>query len=140
MWLCTRSTSKGSRTRRQLSEGFPGGGGGGVVAAGRAAAEAIRVGVAATQAEAAVIPAAGVAGDGASAGGSSIDGKKIMEEIATRTGGRFFEAKKKDNLEEIYNPIAEELRGQYLLSYTPDKPDNDDGVPQDCAEGEEWRI
>jgi VWFA-related protein len=57
--------------------------------------------------------------------GSSIDGKKIMTEIATRTGGRFFEAKKKDNLEEIYNSIAEELRGQYLLSYTPDKPDTD---------------
>lgn len=57
--------------------------------------------------------------------GSSIDGKKIMEEIATRTGGRYFEAKKKDNLEEIYNAIAEELRGQYMLSYTPDKPDAD---------------
>ena len=48
-----------------------------------------------------------------------------MAEIATRTGGRFFEAKKKDNLEEIYNAIAEELRGQYLMTYTPDKPDTD---------------
>jgi VWFA-related protein len=48
-----------------------------------------------------------------------------MEQIAIRTGGHYFEAKKKDNLEEIYNSIAEELRGQYLLSYTPDKPDND---------------
>ncbi len=57
--------------------------------------------------------------------GPSIDGKKIMEEIATRTGGRYFEAKKKDNLEEIYDAIAEELRGQYLMSYTPDKPDAD---------------
>ena len=57
---------------------------------------------------------------------SDIDGRKIMEKIATRTGGRFFEAKKKDNLEDIYNQIAEELRGQYLLSYTPDKPDNDE--------------
>ena len=44
-----------------------------------------------------------------------------MEQIATRTGGRYFEAKKKDNLEEIYNSIAEELRGQYVLTYTPDK-------------------
>ena len=55
------------------------------------------------------------------------DGKKIMEKIATRTGGRYFEAKKKDNLEEIYGQIAEELRGQYLLTYTPDKVDNDGG-------------
>jgi VWFA-related protein len=54
---------------------------------------------------------------------SSIDGKKIMEQIATRTGGRYFEAKKKDNLEDIYNQIAEELRGQYLLTYTPDQVD-----------------
>jgi len=55
------------------------------------------------------------------------DGKKIMEKIATRTGGRYFEAKKKDNLEEIYGQIAEELRGQYLLTYTPDKVDTDGG-------------
>jgi VWFA-related protein len=58
---------------------------------------------------------------------NGIDGKKIMEKIATRTGGRFFEAKKKDNLDEIYSQIAEELRGQYLLTYTPDVVDNDGG-------------
>ncbi len=57
--------------------------------------------------------------------GNGVDGKKIMEQIATRTGGRFFEAKKKDALEDIYNQIADELRGQYLLSYTPDQVDND---------------
>lgn len=49
-----------------------------------------------------------------------------MEKIATRTGGHYYEAKKKDNLEEIYNQIAEELRGQYLLTYTPDKSDSDE--------------
>jgi hypothetical protein len=38
-----------------------------------------------------------------------------------------FEAKKKDNLDEIYAQIAEELRGQYLLTYTPDKVDTDGG-------------
>ena len=69
-------------------------------------------------------------GGGGRRGGSSepqVDGKKIMEQIATRTGGRYFEAKKKDNLDEIYGQIAEELRGQYLLSYTPDQMDNDGG-------------
>ena len=50
-----------------------------------------------------------------------------MEKIAERTGGRFFEAKKKDNLEEIYASIAEELRGQYLLTYTPDIVDKEGG-------------
>ncbi len=55
------------------------------------------------------------------------DGKKIMEKIAARTGGRSFEAKKKDSLDEIYGQIAEELRGQYLLTYTPDQVDKDGG-------------
>jgi len=70
----------------------------------------------------------GYPGGGRRTGGGSqpaVDGKKIMEQIATRTGGRYFEAKKKDNLEEIYGQIAEELRGQYLLTYTPDKVDTD---------------
>jgi VWFA-related protein len=58
---------------------------------------------------------------------SGVDGKKIMQKIAERTGGRFFEAKKKDSLDEIYASIAEELRGQYLLTYTPDVVDNDGG-------------
>jgi VWFA-related protein len=58
---------------------------------------------------------------------SSVDGKKIMEKIATRTGGRYFEAKGKDKLDEIYSQIAEELRGQYMLTYTPDLVDNDGG-------------
>jgi VWFA-related protein len=56
-----------------------------------------------------------------------VDGKKIMEKIATRTGGRYFEAKGKDKLDEIYAQIAEELRGQYVLTYTPDVVDNDGG-------------
>jgi VWFA-related protein len=69
----------------------------------------------------------GYPGGGGRRGGGEpqVDGKKIMEKIATQTGGRYFEAKKKDNLEEIYGVIAEELRGQYLLTYTPDKIDND---------------
>ena len=68
-------------------------------------------------------------GGGGRRGGSEpqVDGKKIMEKIATQTGGRYFEAKKRENLEEIYGLIADELRGQYLLTYTPDKVDDDGG-------------
>jgi len=73
----------------------------------------------------------GYPGGGGRRGGGeqreAVDGKKIMERIATRTGGRYFEAKKKDNLEEIYGQIAEELRGQYLLTYTPDLVDKEGG-------------
>ncbi len=68
-------------------------------------------------------------GGGGRGGGSStpqIDGRKIMQQIASRTGGQYFEAKKKDNLEDIYGLIAGALRQQYLLTYTPDKVDNDE--------------
>jgi len=47
--------------------------------------------------------------------------------IATRTGGHAYEAKKKENLDEIYGLIVEELRGQYLLTYTPDVVDKEGG-------------
>jgi VWFA-related protein len=87
--------------------GWPGGGGGGY-------------------------PGGGYPGGGGRRGGGGpnapgMDGKKIMEKIATRTGGRSFEAKSKDKLDEIYAQIAEELRGQYLLTYTPDVVDKEGG-------------
>jgi VWFA-related protein len=69
-------------------------------------------------------------GGGRGGGGQrepQVDGKKIMEKIAARTGGHCYEAKKKDNLEEIYGQIAEELRGQFLLTYTPDQVDKEGG-------------
>jgi VWFA-related protein len=87
--------------------GWPGGGGGGYPGGG-----------------------GGYPGGGKHGGGESkpaVDGKKIMEKIATRTGGRYFEARKKDSLEEIYGQIAEELRGQFLLTYTPDMVDKEGG-------------
>jgi VWFA-related protein len=90
--------------------GYPGGGGGGYPGGG------------------------GQGGHHGGGGGGNevkVDGKKILEQIATRTGGRFFEAKKKDSFDEVYAQISEELRGQYLLTYSPDKPpvkdENTDG-------------
>jgi VWFA-related protein len=73
----------------------------------------------------------GYPGGGRRGGGGdkqeSQDGKKIMLQIATRTGGHAYEAKKKEDLTPIYNQIAEELRGQYLLTYTPDVLDKEGG-------------
>jgi VWFA-related protein len=59
--------------------------------------------------------------------GNGVDGKKIMQEIASRTGGHAYEAKHTGDLEPIYKLIAEEVRNQYLLTYTPDKEDKDGG-------------
>jgi VWFA-related protein len=49
------------------------------------------------------------------------DGKKVLERIARETGGRFFQVSKKDPIDQIYDSIAEELRNQYNIGYTPDK-------------------
>jgi hypothetical protein len=63
-------------------------------------------------------------------GGSHVDGKKILERTAQETGGRLFEAAKKQTVVQIYDQIVEELRGHYRLGYTPimsrllpDRPD-----------------
>jgi VWFA-related protein len=50
-----------------------------------------------------------------------VDGKKMLTEICDKTGGRVFEVKKKEQVDAIYAQIAEELRSQYMLGYTPDK-------------------
>jgi VWFA-related protein len=51
------------------------------------------------------------------------DGKKILQQIAQTSGGRFFEVSKKETLDKIYADLDEELHNQYVLGYSPDKPD-----------------
>lgn len=58
------------------------------------------------------------------------DGKKALEQIAKTSGGRFFEVTKKETLDKIYAAIDEELRNQYVLGYSPDKPDATPGYHQ----------
>jgi VWFA-related protein len=47
------------------------------------------------------------------------DGKKILEKMTAQTGGRMFEVGPKLTVEQIYARIAEELRAQYRLGFTP---------------------
>ncbi len=51
------------------------------------------------------------------------DGKKILKQISKATGGGYFEFKK--SLDDIYSQINEELRNQYSIGYTSDKPESD---------------
>ena len=51
--------------------------------------------------------------------GERHDGKKVLEQISRETGGRMFEVSKKLTIEQIYKTIAEELRNQYSIGYTP---------------------
>jgi VWFA-related protein len=50
------------------------------------------------------------------------DGKKILQQISRETGGGFFEVSKKLPVDQIYSRVEEELRNQYSLGYTPDRP------------------
>ncbi|MGI4855191.1 MAG: VWA domain-containing protein [Janthinobacterium lividum] len=64
----------------------------------------------------------GYPGGGGNGGGGSrdrVDGKKILERMAEETGGRVYEVTKKMPLAEIYKQIAEELRSQYRIGFSP---------------------
>jgi VWFA-related protein len=52
-------------------------------------------------------------------GQDQVDGKKILERICGETGGRVYEVSKKLTVEAIYTQIAEELRTQYRLGFSP---------------------
>lgn len=63
----------------------------------------------------------GFPGGGHRGGGEPhVDGKKILEQITGETGGRMFEVSGKQTFTSIYGQIAEELRSQYRLGYTPE--------------------
>jgi VWFA-related protein len=47
------------------------------------------------------------------------DGKKVLQQISQKTGGRLFEVSKKLPVDQIYAQIEQELRTQYSLGYTP---------------------
>lgn len=55
------------------------------------------------------------------------DGKKVMQEIASRTGAHAYEAKKREDLDAIFALIHQELSSQFLLTCTPNSSWNDGG-------------
>jgi VWFA-related protein len=78
-------------------------------------------------------PGGGGPGGGGGRGGGRnpqephVDGKKILQQISKETGGRMYEVSKKQAIDQIYDSIAEELRTQYNLGYTPDKGNAETG-------------
>jgi len=72
----------------------------------------------------------GYPGGGQRGGGSSVDGKKVLQRMADETGGRLFEVKGKETVTTIYSQIAEELRSQYRLGYSPDAANAAEGYHQ----------
>lgn len=50
------------------------------------------------------------------------DGYKVLQKMSRETGGGFFEVSRKMKIDAIYKRIEEELRNQYSIGYTPDRP------------------
>jgi VWFA-related protein len=75
-------------------------------------------------------PGGGGGRGGGGGGMNHVDGKKILERMAQETGGRLFEVTKKQTVAQIYDQIAEELRAQYRLGYTPDQATAAEGYHQ----------
>lgn len=48
-----------------------------------------------------------------------------MSKLTEQTGGRVIEVRNPDKLEKAFTQIAEELRSQYVLSFSSDNPNND---------------
>jgi len=66
-------------------------------------------------------------GHGRRGGFERPDGKKFLKQISHTTGGAYFEVSKKKSVEQIYSEIEEELRNQYSLGYSSDRPAGDTG-------------
>jgi VWFA-related protein len=73
----------------------------------------------------------GMGGGGRGRGGGRaaehVDGKKVLQEISEKTGGSYHEYSKKKSLDQIYGEIEEELRNQYSLGYSSDRPETEAG-------------
>jgi VWFA-related protein len=50
------------------------------------------------------------------------DGSRVLERMSNESGGSFFEVSKKQTVDRIFDILQEELRNQYSLGYTSDKP------------------
>lgn len=58
-----------------------------------------------------------------SAGGDMTEfGKRVMQRLASATGGSYFEVSRKLPIDDVYKLIEEDLRSQYSIGYVSDKP------------------
>ncbi|HTH36353.1 MAG TPA: VWA domain-containing protein [Pyrinomonadaceae bacterium] len=103
-------------------DGFGGGGGWGGPGGGRRRGSVNVGGIIGLILSGATLPPMG-GGPGPSRGRSEEYeiGRKYLETIAQNSGGRSFEAESTVNLDAAFAGIAEELRRQYSLGYSPDK-------------------
>ena len=54
-------------------------------------------------------------------GKTRMTGKTVLEQLSTATGGHMYQVSMREPLEKIFGDIAEEMRMQYVLTYSPSK-------------------
>jgi len=59
---------------------------------------------------------------GGGGGANRPDGKKVLQQIAEETGGRFYQVSHFHPIDKIYADIEEDLRNQYSIAFTPHQP------------------
>ena len=59
--------------------------------------------------------------------GGGRDGKRVLDRISKQTGGRMFQVSRNLSIRQIYAQIEEELRNQYSLGYSSDRPEDNSG-------------
>jgi VWFA-related protein len=51
--------------------------------------------------------------------GGGYSGESVLKQMSEETGGRLFQVDRKNNLEQIFDQIQQEMRTQYAIGYTP---------------------
>jgi VWFA-related protein len=74
--------------------------------------------------------------------GKRLSGKEVLERLSSATGGHMFEVSLRQPLEKIFADIAEEMRMQYVLAYTPAKSDAGPGFRKIelKARDKSWKV
>ena len=74
--------------------------------------------------------------------GKKMSGKEVLQKLSGETGGHLFEVSVKEPLEKIFDEVAEEMRVQYVLAYSPLKNDLGPGFRKIELKGRDksWKI
>ncbi len=74
--------------------------------------------------------------------GTTMSGKDVLQKLSDATGGHMFQVSAREPLEKIFGEIADEMRMQYVLGYTPAKAGPGYGFRKIDLKGKDksWKV
>jgi VWFA-related protein len=74
--------------------------------------------------------------------GKKMTGKDVLEQLSTATGGHMYQVSMREPLDKIFGDIADEMRMQYVLAYSPTKRGPGSGFRKIELKGRDktWKI